>query len=70
MEWWWVKLDFNENLDKMHVKLFPNFTSFSFDYLGIILEYHGWQITITIVDFLLVYYRVENSEHWNVYREN
>ena len=44
MEWWWVKLDFNENLDKMHVKLFPNFTSFSFDNLGIILEYHGWQI--------------------------
>ena len=36
-----MKLDFNENLDKMHVKLFPNFTSFSFDNLGIILEYHG-----------------------------
>ena len=36
-----MKLDFYENLDKMHVKLFPNFTSFSFDYLGIILGYHG-----------------------------
>ena len=37
MEWWWVKLDFYENLDKMHVKLFPNFTSFSFDNLGFII---------------------------------
>ena len=36
-----MKLDFYENLDKMHVKLFPNFTSFSFDYLGKILEYRG-----------------------------
>ena len=36
-----MKLDFYENLDKMHVKLFLNFTSFSFDSLGIILEYHG-----------------------------
>ena len=35
-----MKIDFYENLDKMHVKLFPNFTSFSFDYLGIITEYH------------------------------
>ena len=36
-----MKLDFYANLDKMHVKLFPNFKSFSFDNLGIILEYHG-----------------------------
>ena len=36
-----MKLDFYKDLDKMHVKLLPNFTSFSFDYLGIILEYHG-----------------------------
>ena len=36
-----MKLDFYDNLDKMHVKLFLDFPSFSFDYLGIILEYHG-----------------------------
>ena len=47
MEWWWVKWDFYENLDKMHVKLFPNFTSFSFEYTN---RYNTWISWVTNYD--------------------